>query len=101
MIGFAPNGDVVLVGTSQGTVAGAVETSMSPIGSSQVFVARYDLSGAQKWIHQLGGVFGNAAWSFTFGPSGNPIVTGVAGDVLPGGPIANNGFGVFAAEYTI
>jgi hypothetical protein len=53
-VAAAPNGDVVVAGTVWGTAdfGGTVKT---PVGGGDVFVARYDASGALKWVRLFGG----------------------------------------------
>jgi hypothetical protein len=95
------SGNVVVTGSFQGTVnfGGGGLTSL---GSLEIFLAKYDASGAHQWSKRLGSTGGEIGRAVVADASGNVVVTGsFAQTVNFGGvPILSaGGSDVFVAKY--
>jgi hypothetical protein len=63
---------------------GPNETTLTSVeGSEDIFVAKYDSSGALMWAKGAGGIGGDLAWGVAVDASGNSYVTGVTGQGAP------------------
>jgi hypothetical protein len=79
------DGDVYVAGSTQGSFAGE-----SSAGLGDAFVTRFDASGKQVWLRQLGSVGNDAFMALGTNPSGGVIAAGwargpIAGQVQMGG----------------
>lgn len=78
-IDAAPNGDLVICGEIAGT-ADFDGTSVVPNGGIDLFIARYDGSGALQWVHHAGGPQVDHAYGVAVDSDGNSYLTGQADD---------------------
>ncbi len=71
-------GNLYMVGAFEGTTAfnEAGTTSLSTIGGTDAFVAKYAPSGALVWVKQIGGTDDDYAVNLAIDPSGNLYVGG-------------------------
>lgn len=82
-----PNGNVLVVGSFQGTVdfGGKKLTSQ---GDKDIFVAKLSPEGALLWVDRYGDTLGQAAIGVASDGKGNVLVTGCfAGDITVGGDL--------------
>jgi len=54
-----------------------------PAGNVDVFVTKYDATGALVWVHRFGGPNYDRAYALELDPSGDLVVAGRAGDGFP------------------
>jgi hypothetical protein len=52
------------------------QTTLTPVGSQDIFVAKYDANGALVWAKSAGGLSGDQAFAITVDSSGHSYVTG-------------------------
>lgn len=94
-ISAASNGDLVMAGTFEGT-ADLGGGSVTAVGSSDVWVARYRQDGARVWSTRFGGSGLDDAYSVACDGSGNTYVSGsFFGPVDFGGGARTSTFGAF------
>ena len=94
-IATAPNGDLVMAGTFEGTaeLGGSTVTS---VGSSDVWVARYRQDGSRIWSKRFGGSDHDDTYSVACDGDGNAYVSGsFFGPVDFGGGARMISFGAF------
>ncbi len=88
-------GNSYLIGTFQGTAdfdPGAGTTNLTSAGGNDVFIAKYDSTGALVWAKNAGGTDTDQAASVTVDSSGNSYVTGIftgTADFDPGAGTTN------------
>lgn len=75
-----PSGSVIVVGYT----GGALETGEANAGYNDVFVRKYDSTGAELWTHQFGTVRFDQATSVDADEHGNVFVGGWTQEALPG-----------------
>jgi len=78
-----PRGDIVITGFSERALPGSVEANR---GGSDVFVAKFDTSGQQLWVRQLGSDQNDAPGGITTDPSGDILVVGRTAGLMDGAP---------------
>ncbi|MCT7961168.1 Ig-like domain-containing protein [Laspinema sp. D1] len=71
-------GNLYITGYTEGNLGG------TNAGSSDAWVVKYNSSGTQQWVHQLGTSGIDAAYSITVDNAGNPYVTGQTNGNLGG-----------------
>jgi alpha-tubulin suppressor-like RCC1 family protein len=81
-------GNIYVVGSTDGTLPGSPEANA---GDVDAFVAKFDPSGTQLWVHQLGSADADAAHGVALDASGNVYVTGSTYGTLPGASETNPG----------
>jgi hypothetical protein len=69
------SGNVVVVGDFSGTVAFGSQ-SLTSVGGTDVFVAKYTTNGFLQWVVRDGGGLNDKGWGITTDGSGNIITTG-------------------------
>ncbi len=85
-VAVAPNGDVVITGTFNGTVSFGGSTPLVASGANpDCFVARYTRTGTYVWARAFNGPGIDAAKAIAIGPSGDVFVTGSSGNADFGG----------------
>ncbi|MCE2835377.1 MAG: SBBP repeat-containing protein, partial [Chitinophagaceae bacterium] len=107
------SGNVLLTGYINGTTAidfdpGAGTANRTGAGNNDIFLAKYDASGAYVWANCMGAADNDAGASVALDGSGNVLVTGnfkFTVDFDPGAGTANlssgfNSLNVFIAGYT-
>ena len=87
--------NVYVVGNTGGQMPNAPEPNA---GGSDVFIAKYDASGNQLWIHQFGSTGDDVATGAAIGLSGSVFITGYARGALPGA-VYQGGADVLLAKY--
>jgi hypothetical protein len=100
-VAFDPSGNVAITGNFEGTVnfGGGPLTCA---GSQDIFLAKFDASGAHLWSQRFGDAEYQLGYSVAFDPSGNIAITGnFAGTVdFGGGPLTSVGFeDIFLAKF--
>lgn len=85
-----------VVGTTGGQMPNAPEANA---GGSDIFIAKYDASGNQLWIHQFGSAGDDNAAGVAIGLSGSAFITGYARGALPGA-VYQGGADVVVAKYS-
>lgn len=98
-IGIAADsfGNVYVVGSTGGTLAGSPEPIM---GDYDAFIASYTREGVRRWVHQLGTVDDETGAGIAVDTAGNVFVTGTTGGSLPGSTELNAGdLDAFIASY--
>lgn len=72
------SGNIYITGSYTGTTQfGAI--NKTSVGSTDIFIAKYNSSGVVQWVKSAGGVNGEAATSIAVDASGNVYVTGSHG----------------------
>ena len=79
-------GDIIITGETQSTnfpvSTGAFQTTLaSGVGSSDVYVVKFDPTGTRKWATYLGGTQGETGRDITFDSANNIDVVGTTGSV--------------------
>jgi hypothetical protein len=87
--------NVYVAGNTGGQMPNAPEPNA---GGSDIFVAKYDASGNQLWIHQFGSTGDDEADGVAIGLSGSVFITGAARGALPGA-VYTGGADVLLAKY--
>ncbi len=95
-----PSGNVVVTGTFQGTVDFGGGNLVSA-GEEDIFVAKYNASGAHQWSRRFGSTIGDWGGGVAVDASGNVVVTGgFQGTVdFGGGNLSAGGLDVYVAKY--
>jgi len=89
-----PNGGVVVVGSTTGTV---MDTAVSD-GNTDSYVAKYDSSGNQTWTKQIQTLANNQAASVSVDSSGNVYIGGQVQGVIGKGQTNNGGTDAYVAK---
>ena len=82
-------GNIYLVGSTDGTIGGASESNAGSNGTRDAFLAKLDSQGNPLWVHQFGTPFDDWAASVAVDVAGNAYITGATGATLPGSPEPN------------
>ena len=95
-------GNVYVIGTYYGTLT--IETiTLNGVGSSDVFVAKYDTNGTVQWAERIAGAYTDNAHGIATDSGGNVYVTGHYNNTAtfaPGTTLTSAGFDdVFVAKY--
>lgn len=90
----APNGDVLVVGTTAGTLPG-----QKSAGDADAFIAAFSAQGGSLWLRQFGTSGIDDAEAITFDAAGKPFVAGRVGGSLDGAT-AGGGSDAFLASTT-
>ncbi|WP_428656423.1 SBBP repeat-containing protein [Runella sp.] len=69
-------GNVYVTGAYAGTVAFG-NTSITSVGSQDIFIAKYNGAGALQWVRSAGGPNGDQGLSIAVNASGNVYITGL------------------------
>jgi hypothetical protein len=96
------SGNVVVTGTFGGSATFG-GTTLTSVGASDVFVARYDAAGTLLWAHSAGGTGNVAGYGVAADGSGNVMVTGsLEGSAMFSGKTVTSAGGrdVFVAKYS-
>lgn len=86
------DGNVYIAGFTTGALQGSNQ------GQFDAFVAKYDASGAQLWVRQLGSSKDDLAYGVAVDVSGNVYVAGTTSGILPSASSAGND-DAFVAKY--
>jgi len=89
-----PNGGVVVVGSTTGTV---MDTAVSD-GNTDSYVAKYDSSGNQTWTKQIQTLANNQAASVSVDSSGSVYIGGQVQGVIGKGQTNNGGTDAYVAK---
>jgi hypothetical protein len=97
--GMDEGNGVAVDGTGNIYVTGFTEGSLdgTNVGGSDIFLAKYDTSGNQLWVKQLGSPGTDWAWAVAVDGSGNPYITGYTKGNLDGTNQGNSD--IFLAKY--
>jgi hypothetical protein len=87
-------GNVYVVGSSGGDLGGP------NAGGTDAFLAKFDASGSQYWIHQFGTTAGDSANFISADGLGNVYIAGSTAGEL-GGPYTNGGSHIFLAKFGV
>ncbi len=87
------SGNVYVSGSTYGSLPGNTSA-----GDYDVFVAKYDSGGVQKWVEQFGSSTYDRAYGVATDASGNVYVSGSTSGSLPGNTSAGD-YDVFVAKY--
>jgi hypothetical protein len=81
-------------------------TSLTSMGGSDVFIAKYDLGGVFQWAKSAGGTSGESPGAICLDASDNPIITGIFyssnmyfGSFMISNIVASN-YQIFTAKYS-
>ena len=97
-VAAAPNGDLVLAGTFEGT-ADLGDATVTAVGDSDIWVARYRPNGLRLWSVHFGGSGIDDTYSVVCDASGNTYVSGsFFGPVDFGGGARMISFGAFVVK---
>jgi len=104
-----PQGNVVVLGRSTGALdmdPGPGLSELTPNGTpNQVFIAKYETSGALLWAKNIGGPFGVMPYDMDVAANGDILITGNFYQQLDADPSANvdlltsSNYGLFFAKY--
>lgn len=86
-------GNSYIAGHTEGNLAGSGHD-----GGQDIFVAKYDTNGTQKWIRQIGTAFDDVGYDIAVDSEGNSYVTGSTGGDLSGSGHAG-GQDIFVVKY--
>ncbi len=93
-LAVADDGDLLLTSYSYGDLAGLTNR-----GDADVFISRFDPSGALRWTRQLGSEAADRPRAMTIGANGNIYVTGYTHGQLGGNEPAGN-YDAFVAAWS-
>ena len=97
-VALGPNATLLLAGDVGGTIAGAADAH---VGSSDVFLARYDTNGSRAWVHLLGSSSSDVGGGVAADTAGNVFVTGATLGTVAGSSETNAGNrDALVAKYT-
>ncbi|HRI64242.1 MAG TPA: hypothetical protein PK156_08385 [Polyangium sp.] len=89
-VAVAPNGDVLMVGSFEGTLD-FVDAVLNSAGAMDAFVSRFDANGKLAWAKRFGGNMDQFGWGVAAGPRGEVAMTGFFdGSIDFGGNVLNN-----------
>ncbi len=88
-----PTGSIYIAGSTSGNLSGNANS-----GCYDAFIARYDQSGAKKWLRLLGSTALDSAGAVAIDGSGNIYITGTTNGDL-GGNKNSGSFDAFIASY--
>lgn len=95
-VAVSGNGDVYVGGSTCGDFPGA---SVDPTAvGCDVFLAKYDRNGNQRWVRQFGTTGSDWAYGMTASTSGDVYLTGLTDGLFPGRASAG-GFDAFVTKY--
>lgn len=95
-VAAAPNGDLVIAGTFQGTADFGSGGILSAVGGSDAWVARYRADGSRIWSIRFGGSGNEDVYSVACDANGNTYISGsFFGPVDFGGGSRTSTFGGF------
>jgi len=101
-VAVTPSGDVVVAGYFQST-ANFGGGSVTSVGLSDIFIAKYTGQGAYLWVKTVGGSGDDRATSVALDPSGDVAVAGYFSGTVDfgGGPMSSLGsWDPFVAKYS-
>jgi len=103
------SGNSYITGYFQGAAdfdPGAGMAILTPVGVSDIFIAKYDASGNFLWAHNIGGTWVDVGSAIAVDGNGNTYLTGIfwqTADFDPGAGTANltsaGAFDIFIAKY--
>jgi hypothetical protein len=93
-IAAAPNGGVVIAGSTTGDLSQDTDNS-----NTDSFVAKYDSDGNQTWVKQLPSAAANTALSVTTAPDGSIYVGGQTNGTIASGQTNSGGQDAYVAKF--
>lgn len=97
-----PAGNAYVVGTFSGTgtiATSPAATTLTSAGGQDIFVAKYDSTGAPIWAESFGAAGDDGADSVAIDPSGDPVITGSIEKTVAFGGISLVNTSLFNNDY--
>jgi plastocyanin len=99
-IALDADGNAYVSGITGGTLPGSLDSHVGAVGTSDVFVVKYDANGNRLWVHELGTSSNDEGLGIAVDADGNAYLTGFTGGTLPGSPDQHvGGNDAFVAKY--